>query len=196
MSAASILIIEQAFITLGGREILHSAGLRLVQGRITGLLGNNGCGKSTLLQMLFGNLKGGQEKIVSINNKRLKRPAYTSPGLVNYLPQRTMLPSAISMRRLCVLFHVSIEELLTYFPDLAEELAATVDELSGGKQRLWQILLLSLAPTTFTILDEPFTHLSPVYVEQLKPMLRVLCMRKGFLLTDHMYGRSFAGACR
>ena len=186
MSTPAKLNIELAFKSFAGRKVLQGAGLCLVQGQITGLLGSNGSGKSTMLQMLFGNLRGG-DKVVSANGKRLSGPAYCLPGLVNYLPQYTILPSGKSMRSLCSLFRISIEELLRYFPELSEELESFVHQLSGGRQRLWQALLLLLAPTSFTLLDEPFTHLSPLQVEQLKPLLSDLRKRKGLLLTDHMY---------
>lgn len=186
MRGQNVLMIEQAFITLGGREILHSAGIRVCSGKITGLLGSNGSGKSTMLQMLFGSRKG-DDAVVSYRGRRLKCPAFTVNGLVNFLPQFTILPSNVPMSRFMQLFRVSREELLSNFPELEADLHLSVGELSGGKLRLWQSLLLIFAPTLFTLLDEPFTHLSPMYVEHLKPLLRALCSRKGFLLTDHMY---------
>jgi ABC-type branched-subunit amino acid transport system ATPase component len=139
-----------------------------------------------LLRIIFGSLQA-SEAIISHGNKRVSGQPCSIPGLVNYLPQFAMLPTGIRMERLCRLFRVAPDQLLGYFPELEDEMRRTVSELSGGKLRLWQALLLILAPTSFTLLDEPFTHLAPVYVDQLKQALRELKARKGFLLTDHMY---------
>jgi len=36
-------------------------------------------------------------------------------------------------------------------------------------------------------LDEPFSHLSPIQIEEIKNLIQVEKANKGFLITDHMY---------
>jgi ABC-type lipopolysaccharide export system ATPase subunit len=37
------------------------------------------------------------------------------------------------------------------------------------------------------MLDEPFTHLNPIQIENVKEFLLAEKANKGFLITDHMY---------
>jgi ABC-type lipopolysaccharide export system ATPase subunit len=37
------------------------------------------------------------------------------------------------------------------------------------------------------MLDEPFTHLMPLQIEKVKEMMKQEKLKKGFLVTDHIY---------
>jgi ABC-type lipopolysaccharide export system ATPase subunit len=37
------------------------------------------------------------------------------------------------------------------------------------------------------MLDEPFTHLTPLQIDKLKEILLIEKNKKGFLITDHLY---------
>ena len=37
------------------------------------------------------------------------------------------------------------------------------------------------------LLDEPFSHLSPIYIEKIKNLIQELKKEKAIILTDHMY---------
>jgi ABC-type lipopolysaccharide export system ATPase subunit len=37
------------------------------------------------------------------------------------------------------------------------------------------------------LLDEPFTHISPVQTEFFKPIIKACAKRKGIIVTDHQY---------
>ncbi|RVU02949.1 hypothetical protein EOD41_03155 [Mucilaginibacter limnophilus] len=39
----------------------------------------------------------------------------------------------------------------------------------------------------FILLDEPFTHISPVQVETFKPLIKQCAKTKGIIVTDHQY---------
>jgi lipopolysaccharide export system ATP-binding protein len=39
----------------------------------------------------------------------------------------------------------------------------------------------------FILLDEPFTHISPIQAEEFKPVIRACAKRKGIIITDHQY---------
>lgn len=78
-------------------------------------------------------------------------------------------------------------QIVNSVPELEDDLEKHVFELAGGHERLWSALLLIYADTLFTMLDEPFTHLGPVYIERLKEILRTEKERKGIIITDHMH---------
>ncbi len=172
--------IELAF---GERKILQSIYLKIPSGNVTALLGRNGCGKSSLLQIIFGTLKP-TYKSVRWDKQYVALP-YLERKLVRYLPQHPLTPP--SMR---------VEEAFKRYeavPDASLEdrwqrlKSQRFGELSGGERRFWETVLILFSPVTFVLLDEPFSHLSPIYIEQLKELITMQKSNKGILITDHLY---------
>ncbi len=54
-------------------------------------------------------------------------------------------------------------------------------------KRILEVLLLIESPAKFTILDEPFSHIMPIYIELVKEAIKRVKYRKGILITDHQY---------
>ncbi|MBN2716621.1 MAG: ABC-F family ATP-binding cassette domain-containing protein [Deltaproteobacteria bacterium] len=52
-----MLQINQLNYTIGGRDILLSADVRIPKGKRVGIVGHNGCGKTTLLRLITGDLE-------------------------------------------------------------------------------------------------------------------------------------------
>ena len=63
----------------------------------------------------------------------------------------------------------------------------TVDNLSGGEHRLLETLMVLYSKANFILLDEPFTHISPIQVEDFKAVIRQQAKVKGIIITDHYY---------
>jgi len=61
----------------------------------------------------------------------------------------------------------------------------TVGQLSGGELRMLETLLIIYNKADFILLDEPFTHISPVQTEYFKPVIKACAERKGIIITDH-----------
>lgn len=179
------LVAENIFFSVMQREILKGVTVRADKGKVTGLLGRNGSGKSTMLQAMFGTLSV-QECNVFVNGKMVKS-AYGRAGLVNYMPQIPFLPGSIRVKEVLTQFDTDLEYVLSHFPELEEDLDKKINELSGGKERLWSVLVLLLAKTRFTLLDEPFTHIMPIHVERLKELITAKKADKGIIITDHLY---------
>ncbi|XZF13178.1 ATP-binding cassette domain-containing protein [Chitinophagaceae bacterium MMS25-I14] len=178
------LVAEQVYFSAQGKDILKGATIRADKGMITCLLGSNGSGKSTLLKAVFGILPAG-DKWISWNGHIYRKP-YSVNGLLNYLPQIPFLPDR-KMRKLLKMMDIDEKVLFAYFPELEGDLNKKVSKLSGGMERLWSIVLLVLAPVKFTMLDEPFTHIMPLYIERLKQLICDYRTEKGFIITDHMH---------
>ena len=47
--------------------------------------------------------------------------------------------------------------------------------------------MILYSPADFILLDEPFTHISPVQSDGFKELLRETAKTKGIILTDHQY---------
>lgn len=179
------LTAENIAISFGRREILSAVSLRVEKGKITGLLGRNGCGKSTLLKIIFGT-QPAPDKIIQLDGKTISHP-YTIKGAINYAPQFSFFPKGLTIARALKDFGVSPEKVFHDFPALDVDMHKTFAELSDGSVRLWTILTLVYAQSHFTLLDEPFTHIMPLHVEQLKEVLQREKQNKGIVVTDHMH---------
>lgn len=180
-----ILEADSILLEYGGRKILQNIYIKMETGKITGLLGRNGTGKSSLMRMIFGTLRG-QSQSVRVQG-RFEASPYLNKTLIRYLPQNNFVPASFSIEQLCVLYHVSWEEILNYFPDLAAYKKEKVGYLSVGKIRLVEVLLILLSPVAFILLDEPFKNLDPIIIEKLKPAMADQKMKKGILVSDHHY---------
>jgi ABC-type multidrug transport system ATPase subunit len=180
-----LLVAENVFLSIGGKDILKGVTIRADKGSITGLLGRNGAGKSTMLQSVFGT-RAAQECDVFLNGIKVRKP-YAIDGLLNYLPQKKFLPPGLTLRKIAKQFDVDTNEISEWLPDLAEDIDKKTADLSGGRERLFSVLMLLLTKTRFTFLDEPFSHITPLHVEQLKTLLVKQKEKKGIIITDHMY---------
>lgn len=184
-SASYVLEADGIQLAFGERRILSDVYLRVQTGQAVGLLGRNGSGKSTLLQTIFG---GRHVPDASVRvNGRYVVPAYREPHLMNYLPQVPLLPEHMTVAAAAQLLQVDAARALAGFPELQNQLATRIGELSGGTIRLVQVLLLLHADTRFSLFDEPFSGIMPVHVEALSDQIRQVKVRKGLLLTDHRY---------
>lgn len=180
-----VITAENIAITFGERQVLSGVSLRAERGKITGLLGRNGCGKSTLLEIVFGT-QSAPDSIIQLDGKT-KRQLYTLKGVVNYTPQFCFFPREQKITRALKEFEVRLEKIFGDFPTLEQDYHKRFGELSGGAERLWAVLILLYAPSQFTLLDEPFTHIMPLHVAKLKEVLAREKQHKGIVITNHMY---------
>lgn len=178
-------VAENIFLRIGKKDIVKGATLSAEKGCITGLLGRNGSGKSSLLQAVFGTLPA-QECDVILNGVKIKKP-YAMSGLINYLPQKPFLPPAYTLKKIAEQYKINTDRINQHFPDLEQEFGNKVGQLSLGIERLFSVLVILLAESRFSLLDEPFTHIAPLHIEPLKLLLTEQKQKKGIIITDHLY---------
>jgi ABC-type lipopolysaccharide export system ATPase subunit len=97
------------------------------------------------------------------------------------------MPGFLSVKEVLSQFNIDGSDLVALFPDGELSLKTRLKNLSGGFRRLVEIYVIIMSPSYFVLLDEPFTHLSPVQIEKIKELIIKEKSSKGFLITDHMY---------
>lgn len=179
-----ILEADSIQLTFGNRPILSDIYLKCETGKITGLLGRNGEGKSSLMKIIYGSMPC--EKSVRFDNA-FQPEAFKRPDLLLYLPQFNFIPPNFTLQRVFNDFQLDYLAFVKTFPEFSARYKSNMQTLSGGERRLAEIYIIVKSKSQFAMLDEPFTHLNPAQVDNVKALLKAEKTNKGLLITDHMF---------
>ncbi|MGV4528853.1 ATP-binding cassette domain-containing protein [Ornithobacterium rhinotracheale] len=174
-------------LEFGERRILQSIYLQCKTGEVVGILGRNGQGKSCLMNIIYGKLRP-LSKSVRIDKKVLLK-AYLHSDLITYLPQFNFIPDSLKIVDVFKHFKLDLNVFLERFSNLKSETNTRFSNLSGGERRLVEVYVIITAQSHFSMLDEPFSHISPIYTEKIIEVINEQRKNKGFLITDHMYDK-------
>ena len=180
------LILDGIFYRVPALSILQGAYLRVAPGAICALFGRNGSGKSTLLKVAAGQVNA-DSGIVIVDEERLYKKSIKQRFLkVAYVPQDSMLPADMKVKALVRSFPGAIG--LLDDPLIAPKKNERAGNLSGGQRRYLEVRLVLSLNRPFILLDEPFTGIEPLIIDQISSLI-VEAARNGigFLITDHYY---------
>ena len=180
-----------------GRTVVDGVDFEISQGEIVGLLGPNGAGKTTTFYMTTGLVRPSGGKVFFDDIEVTRLPMYKRARAgVGYLPQEASVFRKITveenLRLVLELVGKSRSEINHKVKELAEELHITHvlqssgNVLSGGERRRVEIARALATEPKFILLDEPFTGIDPVTIEEIQGILFRLKSRNiGILITDH-----------
>lgn len=183
-----------------GRTVVKEVSIDVAQGEIVGLLGPNGAGKTTTFYMVTGLIKPNAGRVRFDDQDVTHWPMYQRARAgIGYLPQETSVFRRLSVRdniRLVMEMHGACEaEIRSKTDELASELSIvpildrTAGVLSGGERRRVEIARAMATEPKFILLDEPFTGIDPVTIEEIQAIIRKLRNSGiGILITDHNVG--------
>jgi ABC-type multidrug transport system ATPase subunit len=180
----NILECDGIVLDFGLRRILNSIYVKCQTGEVVGLLGRNGSGKSCLMKTIFGT-QNVESKSVRLNGGHVNSPFLKNT--VAYLPQHHFIPTFLKIKDAFKVYGVSTQVMLEYFEEFSDYLTKKPREITGGVLRIMEIFLVTGLPANFMLLDEPFSGIMPVHIEQLKVCLSQLKKNKGIVMTDHLY---------
>ncbi|MCE7871347.1 LPS export ABC transporter ATP-binding protein [bacterium CPR1] len=189
--------LEQLVKAYRRRRVVDGVSLTVEKGEVVGLLGSNGAGKTTTFSMVVGLVKPTAGQIFLGSREVTGLPMATRARLgIGYLAQE---PS--------IFRHLSVEENLRLIWEVrgvaarlqAEKLEALLGEfslkrvrksiayvLSGGERRRVEIARSLAMDPDFLLLDEPFTGVDPIAVNEIQEIIVRLRERGiGILITDH-----------
>ncbi|TVZ57190.1 ABC-type branched-subunit amino acid transport system ATPase component [Lutibacter sp. Hel_I_33_5] len=180
-----VLEIDNIELNFGKIEILKAIYFKAEEGKVTGVLGSNGCGKTSLLRIIFGELTP-KNKLTRINNTPILKPLYKK-GIIKFLPQFHILKKTLSLKKGFALFNTSLENFLIDFPSFKAQINNAIYQFSGGERRLIETYIILRSKAKIVMLDEPFSHLSPLYINKIKEILDIEKKHKIIIITDHLY---------
>ncbi len=179
------------------RAVVNEVSLEIKRGEITGLLGPNGAGKTTTFNMISGMVRptGGSVFLDSLDITGM--PMYKRARLgLGYLPQETSvfrkLTTEENLLAILELLDIPLKEKKERLDELIEKFGlenvrkSQVMSLSGGERRRVEVSRSLILSPKFILLDEPFSGIDPMAVEDMQDILTDLKKDKiGILITDH-----------
>ncbi|GGG55496.1 ATP-binding cassette domain-containing protein [Bizionia arctica] len=180
-----ILELDNVELYFKDKRILNGIYLKAQTGEVTGILGSNGCGKSCILNIIFGTLIP-KYKLIRLDSKPILKPLYQTK-LVKFLPQLPIIPNNLRLKMAFKLFQVNWDEFISHFESFSIYKNYKFHQLPGGERRIVETYLLLKSPGKIILLDEPFLHVAPLYIEIIKKLISEEKQRKIIIITDHLY---------
>ena len=185
-----------------GRVVVNEISLRIGQRSIVGLLGRNGAGKTTTFRMVMGMIQPEQGSVIFEGRDITRLPMYKRARLgIGYLSQEPSIFQRLSVRdnlyAILETMALTKSERMRRAESLIERFALTevADSqgrfLSGGERRKLEIARAMITDPSLILLDEPFSGVDPIAVEDLQEEIRRLHdSGVSILITDHNVERT------
>lgn len=185
-----------------GRKVVDGVSIQIAQRSIVGLLGRNGAGKTTTFRMIIGMIVPDSGQVIFDGQDISKMPMYKRARLgMGYLSQEPSVFQRLSVRDnlMAILETMPLtraerkrraEELIERF-GLTEVATSHARVLSGGERRKLEIARAMVTNPSLILLDEPFSGVDPIAVEELQAEIRRLAAGGvAILITDHNVERT------
>jgi len=198
-----ILKVANLIKRYSGRTVVDGVSFHVRQGEIVGLLGRNGAGKTTSFRMSIGMISPEEGQVVFEGHDVTKMPMYKRARLgMGYLSQEPSVFQRLSVEQnLMAILETrpltkaqqreTAKKLMAQF-DLAKLRKQHARTLSGGERRKLEIARALITEPSLVLLDEPFSGVDPVAVEELQVEIRRLRDQENIavLVTDHNVQRT------
>ena len=180
-----------------GREIVKEVDILVKRGEIVGLLGPNGAGKTTTFYMIVGIVPPNCGKIIFDNQDITTFSIHQRARYgIGYLSQEPSIFKKLTVEEniMAILetLPMSKTERKKRLESLLEELKISylarnkAYTLSGGERRRLEITRALVTNPSFILLDEPFSGIDPIVVNEAEEIIKELKEKGlGILLTDH-----------
>jgi branched-chain amino acid transport system ATP-binding protein len=181
----------------GGVTAVNSCSFEMKENSIYGLLGPNGSGKTTLLNVISGFYKPDEGNVYfkdeDITGIKPYNVALKGIGRVFQVPRIFRKMSVLENMIVPTLQlekkeEISVKKALTLLDSvgLANLQNEFAENLSGGQQKLLELIRMSMAEPQLYLLDEPFAGVHPEMKEKIIKFIKEEYDRgKAFVLVSH-----------
>jgi branched-chain amino acid transport system ATP-binding protein len=175
----------------GSIRVLHDISFSVSAGEVLGVLGRNGMGKSTLIRAISGTIPvtRGAIRLDGVDITQLPVHERARRGLTTVVQGRGMFPK-MTVRESLEMGRIASgsnkrsrqDEVLSYFPRLAERLDQPCGTMSGGEQQMLAIGRGLMTDPKVMLLDEPSDGIMPLLVQQIAVALAQINKREGMTI--------------
>jgi len=198
----SLLETKDLAKTYNGRPVVDGVCMQIEHRSIVGLLGRNGAGKTTTFRMIVGMIRPDKGQVLFEGHDVTYLAMYKRARLgMGYLSQEPSIFQRLTVweNLMAILETMPLgrrqrrqkaDELVERFG--LQEVANTQGRfLSGGERRKLEIARAMITEPSLILLDEPFSGLDPITVEELQQEIRRLAANGvSILITDHNVNRT------
>jgi len=173
-----MLKVENVTKYYGENLAVDNLSFEVKSGEIFGLLGVNGAGKTTTFRMILGLLDKNNGEI-TLDGKKID---YSISDDIGFLTEERSLLLKLTVKEQAIYYGTLkgmkesvILEKLDYYLDkfkISEYKDRKIKELSKGNQQKIQFICAILNDPKLLILDEPFSGLDPLNVEEFMKVIR------------------------
>ncbi|MFQ5677957.1 MAG: LPS export ABC transporter ATP-binding protein [Gemmatimonadota bacterium] len=197
MSEGSVLRANGLVKSFRRRRVVDQVSLQVAQGEIVGLLGPNGAGKTTTFYMIVGLLAPEEGRVFLEDRELTDWPMYRRARAgIGYLSQEPSVFRKLTVeenvRAILETLDLDREARERRLENLLDELSikhlrrSRAYALSGGERRRLEITRALVTRPKFLLLDEPFTGVDPIAIDDIQRIVAELRDRGlGVLITDH-----------
>ena len=179
------------------KRVVDGVSVEVRKGEVVGLLGPNGAGKTTTFYMITGMISPTSGGVYLGDQNITSMPMYKRAQFgVGYLSQEPSVFTKLTVEdNLKLVLELTghdkveqskmLEQLLDDFSigHIRKSISMT---LSGGERRRTEIARALIMNPDFILLDEPFSGIDPIAVEDIQDIVRSLKKQNiGILITDH-----------
>jgi len=197
-ATAAMLEVEGLVKIYGMRRVVDGVDFQVRRGEIVGLLGPNGAGKTTCFRMTCGMIEpnAGKVKLQGVDVTHWPMYRRARDGGMGYLAQESSVFRKLSVEEnlLGVMEMLGMDRktrrrrcdrLLEQF-HIAKLRKSRALSLSGGERRRLEIARALVSDPQIMLLDEPFTGIDPVTIDNIQEIIRALRADGiAILVTDH-----------
>lgn len=180
-----------------GRKVVDGVSIQVQRGEVVGLLGPNGAGKTTTFYMIMGLVAPNRGKVLFAGQDVTRLPMHQRARMgMGYLSQEpsvfrklTVAQNVMAILEMLPLTESERKKRLDFLLNelsishLAGQKAYT---LSGGERRRLEITRALVTNPSALLLDEPFSGVDPLAVNDVQDIIRELKWKGlAILVTDH-----------
>ncbi len=197
MTNATTLTTEALTKSYQGRRVVDGVSLDVQAGEIVGLLGPNGAGKTTTFYMVVGLIRPDGGTVYLDGNPLTTLAMHQRAHMgIGYLAQEPSifrkLTVADNLQAIVETLPLSRAQQRERIHSLLEDFNLTALRdikgyaLSGGERRRVELARLLVTSPQFILLDEPFTGIDPIMVQEIQNFIfRLKQQGIGIFITDH-----------
>jgi lipopolysaccharide export system ATP-binding protein len=188
---------ENLVKTYRGRRVVDGVSIEVKQGQTVGLLGQNGAGKTTTFYMMMGLIRPESGRIFIDETDATDLPMHVRARMgLGYLSQEPSIFRKLTVedniRAILETMNLDKDSMETRLEGLMAELGIShlrksmAFTLSGGERRRLEIARALVTKPDFMLLDEPFSGIDPIAVQDIQSIVISLKEKGlGLLITDH-----------
>lgn len=193
----ALLSAEHLRKSYAGRTVVDGVSFHVEPAEVVGLLGRNGAGKTTSFRMTIGMIDADEGRVSFDGRDVSSMPMYRRARLgMGYLSQEPSVFQRLTCEQnlLAILETQGLSrgerkrrahDLLEQF-GLLHKARHPARTCSGGERRKLEIARALITQPRLILLDEPFSGVDPIAVEDLQEEIKALKARGiAFLITDH-----------